>query len=164
MYWFLTQLCDASRDPNQGTRVIFKFKHRSSSLFSRPPLFTAARRLPHDFPQGPSMGGDDICACHVMSPPFHQPRFVKCKHAKPPHRTQVCHPQLRSLRVQRARYVIDHCSPHDTIYSYSWSCHPPLPPWSSRWGLKTTSLHVIKPFSTPPHCHPSPRWWTWALR
>ena len=126
MYWFSTQLCDASRI-QIGEPGIYSNSNTAHHL-SWPPLFTAACRLPCDFPHEPSIGGDDMCAHHVMSPPFHQPHFIKRKHAKPPRRTQVCHPQLCSLQVQRACYVIDHCSPHDTNYSYSWSCHPPLLP------------------------------------
>ena len=105
-FWQLGGASIQIREP--GFNVTFKFKHCSSSLFSPPSLFAAAHHLLRDCPHGPSMGGDNICTCHVTSLPSTSPTSSNASMPNPSLSLGVWSPTL------------------PTVSSASLLCHWPL--------------------------------------
>ena len=137
----LNRMLQGSKSGNRN--ITFKFKHHSSSLFSPPPLLTAARCLLRDCPHGPSMGGDDICACYVMSPPSPCPGPLLCQmQAHPTPSSSLVVPTLPTVQCKFTEFTMSLTTARRMAPPTHTLPHVSLSP------LKTSLPYVIVLFST----------------
>jgi hypothetical protein len=136
MYWICStqplRRFKTATQIGEGSMSTFKFKHRSSSLFSPPPpLFSAVRHLPRDFflPTWAKYGRGRYLHTVVTA------SYIMLRHRPPP--TPLRRQNASTLAEPRCiifpnlvhcefselamSHVTDHCSSHDTVVT---QCHP----------------------------------------